>query len=135
VSRLHIYTVHVNPALPHPYEAAEFIEEGFNWKAFFFIWIWAAYNRLWWQAIGLFALTMLLLHLFSSGMFTHVGASIIDIAVRFLVGAYANDWKRKRLQKNGYITSDIVSGDSLLRGQQRFFDRYFATHPAESFVN
>jgi hypothetical protein len=135
MSRLRIYTVQINPSLPQPYEAAEFIEEGFSWAAFVFTGIWALYHRLWWIALGLFAFNFLMIHLLSSGTLTHAGVTIIDLGVRTLVGCYANDWRRAKLRRNGYIVADIVSGDSLLRGQQRFFDRYFSAHPTDSFVS
>ena len=38
-----------------------------------------------------------------------------------------NDLKRRSLKKRGYITTDIVTGDSKMRAEQRFYDRFTAT--------
>lgn len=134
MSRLHIYTVHIEPTKPHPYEQARFVEEGFSWKAFFFLGFWALYQRLWWQALALFLVNFILMELHGAHMLTRAGVSILGLGVSLLAGFQANDWLRGKLRRNGYIIADVVSGDSLVRGQQRFFDRYFATHPAENNV-
>lgn len=134
MSRLHIYTVHINPALPQPYEHAVFIEERFNWKAFIFAGFWAAYYRLW--------LPLLAIILFGGAMFylsgraddmgiNHYGVVSLELGVHILIGYFANDWRRAKLKQQGYITADIVTGDSLIRAEQRFFDRYFGAKDTE----
>ncbi len=134
MARLRIYTVHVNPALPHPYEAAEFVEEGFSWKAFIFSALWVLYHRLWWPALVIIVCNIFLFILMQSEALTHLGYFILHGSVHLLVGFYGNDWRRKKLQRLGFITADIASGDSLLRAEQRYYDRYFATHPSAPFV-
>jgi hypothetical protein len=46
------------------------------------------------------------------------------------VGFQGTDWQRARLKRRGYVTADITTGDSQLRAEQRYFDRYFAARPA-----
>jgi len=125
-NRLRIYTVHINTSHNHPYENAEFIEEGFNWKAFVFSGIWALYHRLWWAAFLIIAANMACTQLAHLGMMSKIGVTILQLGVHAIVGCYANDLLRSRLKKRGFITVDISSGDSLLRAEQRFFDRYFS---------
>jgi hypothetical protein len=125
MSRLHIYTVHVNPANPQPYEAAEFVEEGFSLKAFVFPFLWVLYFRLWWHAVGLGAFNLALFLLADNGV-SHVTVLIVQLGVHLLVGFHANDWRRWRLRQKGHILTDLVTGDSKLRAELRFFDRYFA---------
>ncbi len=125
MSRIRVYTVHVNPAQANAYEAAEFVEEGFNWKAFLFGALWALYHRLWQPALYVVVVNMLIAQLLTGGMITHTGGVVLQLGVQMLVGFYANDWRRARLQRRNYLTADIVAGDSLLRAEQRFFERYF----------
>jgi len=129
MARLHIYTVHVNPSLSHPYESVEFVPEGFNWKAFIFTALWALYNRLWLIALGLFTYNIFIMGLYYSGTFSHFGASVIDFGGRVIIAYQANEWRRSKLNKKGYVIVDIATGDSPLRAEQRFFDRYIAAHP------
>jgi hypothetical protein len=130
MSKPHIYTVHINPSLREPYEKAVFIEEGFSWMAFFFTGLWALYNRLWWWALGIFIFNATMLQLVDSSALTHTGIFIVQLSAQILIGSYAHDWQRAKLRKRGYIIADIVTGDSLLGAEQRFFDRYFASHPS-----
>lgn len=125
MSRLHIYTVHVNPSIPQPYEAAEFVAEGFSAKAFVFPFLWMLYFRLWWYAVGL-GLFNLALFLLADNGGSRVMVLIVQLAAHVLIGFHANDWRRWRLRQKGYILTDLVTGDSKLRAELRFFDRYFA---------
>jgi len=133
MSRVHIYTVHINPSLPQPYEAVEFVEEGFNWKAFIFSGFWALYNKLWWSALGIFAYNAFMAQLLSSHTFSHTGVGILQLGLELFIGFQANDWRRTNLKKRGFITADVVTGDSLIRAEQRFFDRYFSTRSSAAF--
>lgn len=134
MNRLHIYTVHVNPSLPHPYEEAHFVEEGFNWMAFIFTGLWALYSRLWLAAIIILAvgLTIFMLTLHHTNTLV---LSVVQLGWHLIVGYSGNDLLRSKLKKNGFITADIVTGDSKLRAEQRFFDRYFASRNAPAFVS
>jgi len=125
MSRLHVYTVHIDPSLPHPYEEARFIEEGFNWKAFIFGAIWALYNRLWLPACIVLAGDAIIVALAATGL-SGISLFSVQLAWHMFVGYRGNDWVRDKLKKQGFIVADIVTGDSLLRAEQRFFDRYFA---------
>ena len=128
MARLRIYTVHINPKEAHPYETAEFIGEGFNWSAFFFSGFFALYKRLWLPLIGIVAFNMLLMyakhhHWLQAGSF-----AAINIGIQLLIGYHANDWIRDRLKNQGYVVADLVSGENELRAEQRFYDRFAATH-------
>jgi hypothetical protein len=133
MARLRIYTVHVNPSLPHPYEAAEFVREGFSVKAFLFTSLWALYHRLWLPAAVLIAYNCFIFYALSSNILSHTGIAVIDVGVHLIIGFEANEWIRTRLKHKGYLTADITAGDSALRAEQRFFDRYFAAHPGAPF--
>jgi hypothetical protein len=130
MSRMRIYTVHIDPSLPHPYEEARFVKEGFSWPGFFFLGLWALYNRLWWVAIGIIAVNGFMWHLVQEKELTHSAYLILHFTLHLMVGFYGNDWLRNRLARRGYLTVDITAGDSPLRAEQRFFDRYLAANPA-----
>lgn len=133
MSRLHVYTVHINPSLPHPYEEAQFVEEGFSWKAFMFTAIWALCNRLWLFSFVILAVNLLILTIPLHAV-NAAGILFIVLAWNMIIGHMGNDFVRKKLKKDGFITADIVTGDSLLRAEQRFFDRYFPYNNA-AFVS
>jgi hypothetical protein len=128
MARLRIYTVHIDPSLTHPYESAEFVQEGFSFRAFVFSTLWALYYRLWGVAALLLTYNLFVFYMYSSGTLSHTGLAIIDLGVHVIIGFEANEWVRARLGREGYITADITTGDSLLRAEQRFFDRYFSLH-------
>ncbi len=133
MSRLHVYTVHIDPSLPHPYEEAQFIEEGFNWKAFIFVIFWALYNRLWLFALIIISVNSLIFSTSWHGI-SAVGIGFMHLAWHLFIGYMGNDWLRGKLKSQGFVTADIVTGDSLLRAEQRFFDRYFTSRDKAAFV-
>jgi len=135
MSRLRVYTVHVNPSAPNPYEDARFIEEGFNWKAFFFSALWTLYKGLWLPTILILTVNSVIAYLKLNDVVSHSAFICMILAWNAIIGILANDWLREKLKRRGYIITDIVTGDSLLRAEQRFFDRYFSGNPAPAFVS
>lgn len=131
-SKHRVYTVHVNPKLPKPYENPIFVQEGFSIFAFIFTGAWALYNRIWWAAFAIIVCNLLIIEMFETGTLDLIGRSILETALMFVVGFEGNDLRRRALAKRGYVIADIVSGDSLIRAEQRFFDRYFAGNTAAS---
>ncbi len=124
---LKIYTAHVKPGTANAAEKPIFVREGFNLFAFALTVLWALYHRLWIPAlfIALFNGTIMLLD--KERVLSSVGVGVIQIGVNILIGFHANDWLRAGLTRRGYIFADVVTGDSLLRAEQRYFERYLAT--------
>lgn len=125
-----IFTVHVNPAKTQAYESAEFVREGFSWAGFVFAGAWMLYHRLWFWSVIVISGNATLWWLQHVKLLSHPGYLVVHTAVHLLVGWYGNDWRRDKLKHQGYITADIVSGDSLLNAELRFFDRYFERQAA-----
>jgi hypothetical protein len=125
-SRQQVYTVHINPKLPNAYENPVFVREGFNIYALIFSGFWTLYHRLWWPTFAIVVVELFFLHLFDSGTVNEIGRSVMEMGFALFVGFEANDWQRAGLARRGYVIADIVTGDSLIRAEQRFFDRYFA---------
>ena len=122
-----IYTVHVNPEVSHAYEKPVFVREGFQLFAFLFMALWALYHRLWLLAAGLVAFEVVMMELGKAAVLSPVSFQIVHLAVQVLVGFHANDFLRARLKRQGYVVADIASGDTLLRAEQRFFERHLST--------
>jgi len=110
MSRLRVYTVHVDLSLPHPYEEARFIEEGFNWRAFVFGPLWALYRQLWLFACLIIGVNCLIVASSWCGMST-LGMACMHVAWYLFIGFTANDWLRGKFRSQGFITADIVTGD------------------------
>jgi len=120
---LKLYTVHVKPGSDVTLAKPLFLREGFNWMAFLFTFLWAFYHRLW--VFGLVILGANALAIFAAryGLLTEFSLPVVQFALQFIVAFHANDAYRKSLTKRGYLFQDITSGDSLLRAEQRYFDR------------
>ena len=126
-NRLHVYTVHINPSTQKPYENAKFIEDGFNIKAFIFSAAWALYFRLWWVALAIIIGNAIIFQLGDGGTLSELGKTVMQLGFNLIIGFEANDWRRRKLARQGYIMTDIITGDSLVRAEQRFYDHYFDT--------
>ena len=120
---LKLYTVHIKPGSDVTLAKPLFLREGFNWMGFLFTFLWAFSHRLW--LFGLVVITASLLMMLAAhyGLLTEFSLSVVLFALQLMVGFSANDVLRKSLTRRGYIFQDITSGDSLLRAEQRYFDR------------
>lgn len=126
LSPMKIYTVYIKPGTVQPYEKPVFVREGFNLMAFLFTFFWALYYRLWKAAAIIFAANLAIMLATKLHMLSMDGAGVMQLALAVLVGFHANDWLRARLAKRGYIMADIAAADSLLRAEQRYFERYLS---------
>lgn len=125
-SGLKLYTVHTKAGSDHTLDRPVFLREGFNLYAFVFTFLWAFYQRLWLFGVVIFAAQMLAGAALSLGLLDQISVMLVQFALQIMVGFCANDALRKHMQKRGYIFQDITSGDSLLRAEQRYFDRLVA---------
>lgn len=119
-----IYTVYIRPGEAQAYEKPVFVKEGFNLWAFLLTFVWLLYKRLWLPAIGVFIINIVLLGMAKDHAVGPAGALIFDLGWHVLVGYFANDWLRAKLARRGYIMADVAASDSLLRAEQRYFERY-----------
>lgn len=123
---LKLYTVHTKPSSDITREKPIFLREGFNWMAFLFTFLWAFYQRLWRFGLAVFVANLLVVTAVKYGYITDITGGIVQFGLQVIVGFSANDVLRKKMQKQGYVFQDITSGDSLLRAEQRYFDRLVA---------
>lgn len=125
MARMRIYTVHINPRKKNPYENPIFVEESFNWYAFIFHWLWALSHRLWLVAFGLLMFWGIINYLSFTQILHPAAVFSLQVGFQIYIGFQANDWRRNKLKKQGYIISDIVTSDNLVGAEQRYFDRYY----------
>ena len=121
-----IYTVHIKDTGGRSGEKPIFVREGFCFPAFFFSVFWALYHRLWLPAVGIMLAFALIAQLGAHHIISALSVGVLQLMIQVLVGYLAGDWRRKTLAKRGYITTDITAADSLLRAEQRYFERYIA---------
>lgn len=125
MARMRIYTVHIDPSKKHPYEHPVFIEEGFNWFAFLFHWMWALSQRLWLVAPLVFIGWCVVEALSWHRVMHPLPTLLLMLAFQAYIGLQANDWKRGKLKRQGHIISDIVTATDTVGATQRFFERYY----------
>jgi hypothetical protein len=124
---LKIYTVHVKTDVVRSSEKPVFVREGFNPFAFFFTVLWMLSKRLWLPALGIVAAFSFIIFLGVQQVITSTSVGVLQLAMQVVIGFHANDWLRHALEKRGYITTDITTGDSMLRAERRYFERYLKT--------
>lgn len=129
-SALKSFTVYVKRGDPQGYEYPEFIEEGFNWKAFLLAPFWALYHRLWLLGGGLLIFNAILTRATQMSGVDITVTAVVQLAVFAIVGFCADELRRRDLERRGYLLSDIVVGETLAQAQLRFFERYFSRNPA-----
>jgi hypothetical protein len=122
-----IYTVHIKTDVVRSSEKPTFVREGFNVFAFFFTVLWALSKRLWLPAIGILAAFVFIITLGVQHYISSTSVGILQLMIQVIVGFHANDWYRAALEKRGFITTDITTGDSLLRAERRYLERYLDT--------
>jgi hypothetical protein len=125
-NRMNIYTVHVKPESGLKQKPV-FIREGFNLAAFIFAAFWTLYQRLWLPSMFVVAFNLFIIFLASQPWLSPATLTVLDMGLHMVVGFMANDWLRAGMQKRGYVFADITAADSLLRAEQRYFERYLAT--------
>lgn len=98
------------------------VPERFSIPAFLFGFLWALYRRLWLVAIIIFA-AQLALPAMVEGLGLHPALGSVGlIAFAIYVGCSANDWRREKLERNGYAVVGIAAGRTLEEAEHRFFD-------------
>lgn len=116
-----LYTVFI-PQRPIAGEPL-FIKEGFNLYAFIFGIFWALYHRLWKLSLLIAAFNLMLIYMSRYHLFAPASLALMQFTFQLIIGYYGNDWWRNKLLARGYIMADLVSGTTLARAWQRYFDR------------
>ncbi len=114
---MRLYTVHAEPprvqtgpeGWPEPKAPPPvLVPEGFCAGAFLFGPIWFAVNRLWWEALGLLALTLAAAFLLPAPW-----SGVTVLALQVLAGLEARDRLRARLARRGRPMAGVVAAPDL----------------------
>lgn len=119
---MRIYTVHYLPVSLDPDHDAILVKEGFCWPAFFFSAFWALWHGLWLVALLVFAANLAL-----ELVLSFIGADPLTTAVPLLglsafIAYGANDWRRAKLGRQGYLDAGVVAARGRDMAARRFFD-------------
>ena len=120
---MRIYTVHVDPVSAARDREAALVPEGFCWPAALFTVFWALYHRLWGWALALAAIGGSLGGVAAWAHLDPAVSAAVQAGYLALVGFHANDWRRRRLARRGYLLADVVAARDFRAAEQRFFDR------------
>ena len=121
--RTRLYTVHVRAWSAAADREAVFVREGFAWGAFLFSFLWALWHRLWFAALIVVALTLVLALGVDLLRLDEATETLIGLAWAAIVGWEANDWRRRALERRGYVTAAVVAAPNLVEAERRYFAR------------
>lgn len=120
---MRVYTVHIRQWSAASDREAVFVREGFSWGAFFCSVLWALWYRLWVAALLIFAVSVLLGIAGSLLRLDPLMQSALGLALALIIGWEANDWRRRALDRRGYVTAAVIAARSRLEAERRFFAR------------
>lgn len=123
MARTRIYTVHVRQWSASTDREAVFVREGFSWGAFLFSVLWALRYRMWLTALFVFAASVALGVISDVLRLDPLTQAAIGIGLGLIIGWEANDWRRRSLERRGYVNAAIIAAPSLLEAERRFFSR------------
>ena len=121
MSRSRVYTVHLRAWANSADKDAVFLREGFSWGAFIFSFLWALWHRLWFVALiflGVSFALALLPEFLELDPFSEIALSV---AAALLIGWHANDFRRRALERQGFVTAGVVAAPNLVEAERRFF--------------
>lgn len=121
--KLKTYTVHIKTDNNNNVQDIVFVEEGFSWKAFIFSILWTLFNRLWLASIILFIVYATIEILNNKGTVPVMSFALIKISIDVLLGFFADDILRAKLDRQGYVFYAIVAAESQAQAQLRFLER------------
>ncbi|MBO31502.1 MAG: hypothetical protein CMM74_00780 [Rhodospirillaceae bacterium] len=123
---MRIYTVHDKggPTRNSGAAAGEAVpmKEGFSWPACVFSVLWALWYRLWLAALVFFLANSILSWLLRDFGADGVAQAVTAIALALIIGWTANDFRRRKLSKQGYRESAVVIASNKDSALQRYFD-------------
>ncbi|MGO4706554.1 DUF2628 domain-containing protein [Microvirga sp. 2MCAF38] len=122
------YTLHLprdaRPGDATDLDKAQVVKDGFSWAAFFFMFLWFFYHRLWLAGIGVF-LAVGALDLAMNALNVHpVSVTLTHVLVATLIGLEANSLRRWTLARRGLPVVDVVSAGNRDEAETKFFVRW-----------
>jgi Protein of unknown function (DUF2628) len=123
-----VYTVHEPPsragAAVTDVERFAFVRDGFSWWAFLFAPLWMLRHRMWLVLIGYVVIVGAIEIPVKLSGAPSLAANLIGILLGLLVGFEASTLRRFTLNRRGWKSLGVVSGDDLEDAERRFFDAW-----------
>ena len=127
---MRFFTIHERPGSGGDVIA---VGSGFAWLAFFVPLLWLLWHRLWLGLAGYILFSILLGVALELGGIAEPAAMLIGLAVSFLVGAMAADYRRWTLGRRGWRPVAVVMATGAAEAEERYIreqGRRPATLPA-----
>lgn len=119
---LRVYSIHLPPPYSAKGEEPEALREGFNVLAFALTFLWALSYRLWIQAV---MLVVIIAVLGATGYLLGLSATgevIVALAFMIWVGMEGNDWRRRGMERRGWLDGGVIAADSADAALRRYWD-------------
>ena len=101
------------------------VKEGFCWPAFLFSLVWATFHRLWLFAFSLMGLcSVTFFTLYQQGAEPSFNL-IVCFGIFVLFGYHANDFRRFKLRRAGYLERGIILAPTVDAAVQRYLRTLF----------
>lgn len=117
-----IYTAYEKPEAAEPTARVELVREGFSFWAFLFTFFWLLAQRQWIATAGYFGAMVVLALVGETLGLSEFSRGLLQLLLQFLLGYHAYDLVRWNLTRKGYRFAGIVTGDSELQAQQRYYE-------------
>jgi hypothetical protein len=121
-----VYTVYLK-ANTNPLEDAEYIAEGFSWKAFILSFFWLLYHKLWLQGIAYVVISLVIQELANAEVISSMAETVFYIGLALYVGFAGRDFLRKKLETEGYKFVEVVIAKSIDEAEYKFIDSLIKT--------
>ena len=96
------------------------VKEGFCWPAFLFSLVWATFYRLWLFAFSLMGLCSVTIFTFYQQGADPSFNLIVCFGIFALFGYHANDFRRFKLRRAGYLERGIILAPTVDAAVQRY---------------
>ena len=130
-----VYTVHEPPSLAGAavtdVERFAFVRDGFSWWAFLFAPLWMLRHRMWPVLIGYVVIVGAIEIPVKLSGAPFLAANLIGILLGLLVGFEASTLRRFTLNRRGWKSLGVVSGDDLEDAERRFFEAWLLGSPRQ----
>lgn len=130
---MRFFTIHERPAKSGSDVIA--VASGFSWFAAILPLVWFLWHRLWLGLGVYFILGSLLGMLLELAGLAEPAGMVIAIAISFLIGAMAADYRRWTYARHGWVMRGVVLADSAWDAEQRYIvsrGRAVVAQPAPS---
>lgn len=96
------------------------VGSGFAWLAFFVPLLWLLWHRLWLGLAGYILFSILLGVALELGGIAEPAAMLVGLAVSFLIGAMAADYRRWTLGRRGWHPAAVVMASGAAEAEERY---------------